>query len=386
MEIKNIKANVLIYTLILVSLTLVMSVVVFNTASVLFTNSEIQRIQKKLSNNILHKWNLFIKYGKTLNSNWSWFVDNISCPQNITMSWTSNKTTSIASNLTYSSWTYFCSWNYNSKRFDIYFNVDLDGFSWAVYDSFVTNLSSWVWVNTFLDSDNTLISFSVSSLAWVDSIDDNFNSDNYQAGSTWNTYYPNNFQDDDNLARKLIYSYITPNSWFVNIFWSNSNIAEFINDNSNNNDSLNAKLWQTGSWYLYLDVDGSFSLKLVKFNKSSYDDTGELIPLEVLETSNIWASIGYIRNNSWVLSLADTKNGSEYVFDFKNDDYAVFLSNSWTWVLFSRLTWEVDSWSWIYINSLDDSGDNFIRFLWNDIIIDNKWRFIWNQFEIIWLK
>ena len=58
----------------------------------------------------------------------------------------------------------------------------------------------------------------------------------------------------------------------------------------------------------------------------------------------------------------------------------------WTWVLFSRLTWEVDSWSWIYINSLDDSGDNFIRFLWNDIIIDNKWRFIWNQFEIIWLK
>ena len=170
MEIKNIKANVLIYTLILVSLTLVMSVVVFNTASVLFTNS-----------------------------------------------------------------------------------------------------------------------------------------DNYQAGSTWNTYYPNNFQDDDNLARKLIYSYITPNSWFVNIFWSNSNIAEFINDNSNNNDSLNAKLWQTGSWYLYLDVDGSFSLKLVKFNKSSYDDTGELIPFEVLETSNIWASIGYIRNNSWVLSLADTK-------------------------------------------------------------------------------
>ena len=94
-----------------------------------------------------------------------------------------------------------------------------------------------IWVNTFLDSDNTLISFSVSSLAWVDSIDDNFNSDNYQAGSTWNTYYPNNFQDDDNLARKLIYSYITPNSWFVNIFWSNSNIAEFINDNSNNNDS-----------------------------------------------------------------------------------------------------------------------------------------------------
>ena len=137
---------------------------------------------------------------------------------------------------------------------------------------------------------------------------------------------------------------------------------------------------------MYLDVDGSFSLKLVKFNKSSYDDTGELIPFEVLETSNIWASIGYIRNNSWVLSLADTKNGSEYVFDFKNDDYAVFLSNSWTWVLFSRLTWEVDSWSWIYINSLDDSGDNFIRFLWNDIIIDNKWRFIWNQFEIIWLK
>ena len=79
---------------------------------------------------------------------------------------------------------------------------------------------------------------------------------------------------------------------------------------------------------MYLDVDGSFSLKLVKFNKSSYDDTGELIPFEVLETSNIWASIGYIRNNSWVLSLADTKNGSEYVFDFKNDDYAVFLSNS----------------------------------------------------------
>ena len=58
-----------------------------------------------------------------IKENW---VDNISCPQNITMSWTSNKTTSIASNLIYSSWTY------NSKWINIYFNADLDGFSWAV--------------------------------------------------------------------------------------------------------------------------------------------------------------------------------------------------------------------------------------------------------------
>ena len=387
---KSIKATVLIYTLVLINLALIMAFVVFNNVSVLFTNSEIQRIQKKLSSNILYKWNLSIKYNKTLNSNWTWFIDNISCPTNITMSWTNSSSTGIPSNLVYSSWSFFCSWIYNSKEFKIFFSEDFTWFSWATYESSLITLNSWVWNTTFLDTDNTLMSFSTASLSGVDNIDDDFNSDNYLVTSTWITstwtYYPDNFEDDDVLARKLIYSYINPNSWFVNIFWSNSKLAEYVNNNSNNNDNINTKIWSTWTWYLYLDLDWDFSLKLVKFNKVYYDTTTELIPLETLQTNNIWASIGYIKNNSWTLSLGDVKDGSEYVFDFISNDYAIFVSNTWTWTLFSKLIWEADSWSWIYLNPIDDSGDNLIRFLWNDIIIDDEGRYIADQFEVVWSK
>ena len=41
------------------------------------------------------------------------------------------------------------------------------------YDSFVTNLSSWVWVNTFLDSDNTLIKQNCDDINFLFSKDDN---------------------------------------------------------------------------------------------------------------------------------------------------------------------------------------------------------------------
>jgi hypothetical protein len=158
-----------------------------------------------------------------------------------------------------------------------------------------------------------------------------------------------------------------------------------INDNTNNNDSLNVKLWDVTSWYLHLDVDKNFDVKLAKFNKSSYTGTNELIVLQSLSWSSLaWS--GYLQNNAGVLSLTWVISGSVYSFDFKNNDYALFLKSTWTGTLLYSITWKTSSGTWIYINPIDDSDPNVIRYLWNEILIDSNWRYMSKESELFFEK
>jgi len=45
-----------------------------------------------------------------------------------------------------------------------------------------------------------------------------------------------------------------------------------IKNNTNNNDPLNLKIADVGTGVLYLDINKSFSLQLVKFDRSAFED------------------------------------------------------------------------------------------------------------------
>jgi hypothetical protein len=183
------------------------------------------------------------------------------------------------------------------------------------------------------------------------------------------------------LARKTIYGYISPNVWFKNIFWSNAQIKDHINNNANNTDFINSKLWDTAA-KLILDIDRDFKLKIVRFDKDQYESTSELIVLEEEESTSASGSVWYIQDN---LTLAWNITWSEYNFDLTTDDYALFLENTSTWVLFYRLTWEDTGGKGIYINPVDDSGTGVIKTLWYEIL-NLKGKYVSNILEIVWEK
>jgi len=379
---QNKEASILIYILILVIITMFLWMIVFQNNSTIRQYKKIENIDAILLNWIYSKWKLAIKYTKELNSNWSWYIDNFSCPNAVTMSWIINlwiNSTSLysptSSNIAYCSWTYL--WN----NFWIFFNTNYNNFSWAIYKSEKENLVDvwwWIFEAQFSDSDITKISFNGTSLAWIDNIDDNFNSDNYRTNSTWSVAswinYPNDdlwnpFEDDDVKARKISYSYIYPSAWLVNVFWNNYKTDKIIDENTNNNDNINVKIWNTSTWILHFDIDGKIDLKVVEFNKSRFKDYWELLAIKTYNYSSTGWKIWYLQNNSWLLSFSDIPTTSDFIFDFKNNDYWIFMENTSTWTILYRIKWyEKPTMKWIYLVPFDDSDDIIIKYLWASII------------------
>ncbi len=553
------KAIVFIYVLFLVTISVIFATILLNNNSFLFNITELFEVDSKLTSNIDKDSETSIKLSKEFNSNWSGFIDNISCPwtASISMSWTVNKSY-ISSSLVYS-WSLYCEWTYLWDSVKIYFNTWYTDFDEAEYLWNTVTLSGGLWLSNFSDSDNTLIDFTQQALDstvkyawtaswfsdssyswsnptnaqwnttstyaqtsltanpslsntlwltnfsftgawlpsdaiingikvqverqwsastvtdysvqltkdWVNAVwnnlwlntsqtskslrtywsstnkwwttwtkseveastfwvllrynktgstnrtanvyrvnitinystwysyfvtdwyDDNFNSDNYRVTSSWTTstgtYYPNSWQDDDNFARKIFYGFVSPSDGYKKIFWNTTKLASLINNNTNNSDSLNVKIWNVTSWYLKLDVDNNFELKLLKFDKLSYNNTKELIVQNSYKWS-ISAWSWYIQNNSWVLSLSWVITWNEYTFDFLNNDYALLVKSSSTWSLIYKLTWVSSTGTWIYINPIDDSNNSYFKYLWNDIILDENWKYIAKETELFFDK
>ena len=158
-----------------------------------------------------------------------------------------------------------------------------------------------------------------------------------------------------------------------------------IDENTNNNDNLNIKIWDVDSWVLHFDIDKPYFIKLVMFNKNKYIATNELVSLWTLDWSGL-AWIWYLQNNAWVLSLSGWITWNEYVFDFLNNDYALFIKNNWTGALLYQVTWETTTGTWIYITPIDDSDSEIVRYIWNEILLDTDSRFVAKQTELIYKK
>jgi len=375
-------ANVLIYSLVLVNLALLLALAMFNNFFVFLNNTEWWNIQKRLSNNILEKGALFAKYAVTMNSNGSGITDLIGCPAVVTMSG-DTFTTTTSSSLVNLSWAIFCSGVHSWEDYYIYFNPEFTWFSGAIYYGDALNLdASGNAARSFIDSDSTLMDISAGLPTAPDWVDDNFNSDNYSISATWVTMFPWNYIDDDAAPRTSIYGYISPQSDYSSIMWSNTKVQNYINTNPNNADTYYDKLWTLNDGVLYLDADKDFDIKILQLDKSRYDTTKELIVVRKEETIGVPASIGYIQNNAWVLSLTGALTWNEYVFDFVTNDYAIFLNNTGTWVLTYILSAENSSWTWVYINPIDDSWLWSIKYLGAEIIQDAEKNYIGKVFEV----
>lgn len=543
--INNKKASIFIFILILVNIILILWYVVFNNVTVMNNNIDIWKNAEEVFINVQQKWDINIKTDIQYNSNWNWFNDFISCPTNVTMSWSIYKVSSISTEMHYSFWSYFCLGDYNWKEFRIFFDKDTHDFTKAFFEWDIvnivttlpstkwTNLAPWsnvvastryssyydksyaydnvvdsreyitkyekdnfiqfdfwseksldsmeiyknshlfmetyywdtayinyfdlwwnyitssslswmrwnnydlvdfrnlwidswvryiqinenswnkkyldlkevkifesvswwassirVWERKFNDTDNTLLSFDSTGVWWGDNYDDDFNSDDYKLTSTWTIFYPGWFQDDDVIPRLTIFWDVRESNTYQNIFWSNYKTNEFIEKNTNNNDWINLKMWDITDWYFYLDLFSlseniKFDLKLYEFDRNAYENDNTLLLLKSYEVNDLEKNSWFIEFDGNNLGLSTTKTANTMSFDFKNNDYAIFLINKLDSNLSYRLTWETNTWTWIYINPIDDSWIWTIESLSNHMIIWNEKNFIWEQFVIVWSK
>jgi len=376
------RASILLFVLFLVSIAVTMWTVVFNNSWVYHNNIEYQNIRKILNDNISIKSTSSLNLSKYYNSNWSWFIDNISCPTDITMSWSSSMQTGINSSIRYLTWNILCQWTYSvsGKDFEIYFNSWFTDFSTWTYQWSNVPIIWWIGQTRFSDGDSTLMTFVNTWLPW-DNYDDDFNSDNYNVNSTWSIYYPDNYEDDDDFIRKNIIGYIKPLNNFFNVFWNNYKTNEYIDNNLNNSWSTNLKIWDVSDWIVFLDINWEFDMNIVKFNKSLFENDNIISSLDIQYGTNLsWS--WYIQNNAWVLSLSWAVTWNEYTFDFASQDYGIFIKNL-TWaVLEYNINSITTSWTWIYINPIDDSWTWTIKMLVNDIIINDGTRYSFENKEV----
>lgn len=539
------KWSILLYVMLLVNIALVVWIVVYNNSYVIINNIDVWNNQEEVFSNIYNKGHIALESAIKYNSNGEGFLDGISCPQDITMSWSVNRTTWINTTLVYEYWRVHCLWNYNGNSFKIHYDDEVNDFNTAQFEWDIVNIEKssnttitvsntnigpsssissspyydyaqrasrsidenwwtrylsdyratvylnyqfswaeksiwkiiirkdyhswngtywsnwdlifrnsfwieveriwlswmrwetdyeidlkyrgltadvksirlesnysyldvnefeiyelestgweeiWQWERIFTDSDNTFISFTSNWIQWNDWIDDDLNSDNYKVTSIWNIYFPNNYQDDDVVPRKTIFWSINPESSYQHVYWNNYKTIKVIDDNTNNDDILNVKMWNVNDWHVFINTFNTeeldYSIKILEFDRDVYENNFTLLPLGSHEWKNITTYLGYIQKDpsTWELYVAKESTANDFIFDFQTKDYAIFIANDSPATLSYHLEAYTSGWSGIYINPIDDSWTGTIKVLSNHIIIWGEKNFIWENFEVIWSK
>jgi len=382
---RPLRATVLIYTMVLVVIGVFMATVVLNIAVQLSVDFQARDIEISLWETVRDKWNISMQYVNTMNNSGSWFLDEISCPTWITMSGAILRTTWINTQIRYIDNTITClaqsaHWG---NDLDIIFNENFDDIEFAQYewDQISVNSGNLIWV--FSDSDTTQITIPNTSYFSSDGIDDNFDSDNFSISSTWSIFYPDWYTDNDRDASLLYYGYIWEETWPYNVFWSNTKLKQYIDNNPNNINNVYQTLWSTWLWYVYININGDHIISLYTLDKDRYDDFNELVITDMIQ----WASQPWWEwYLQWDLSLA-AGTWSAFSFDFTNNDYALFIENTGSWTQLYQVSSEDSvTGSWVYINPIDDSDDTMLSYLWSHILINDEGRLIWDIFEVFWLK
>jgi len=183
------KATILIYILVLISIVMIMAIVVLNNSIMLENSISYQSIKSELSNKIREKWEMLTNYDILVNSDWSWFIDVIWCPNDITMSWATIQSLWVIVNRANSGSIFTCSWSYNSFDLNVIFtNTGYTTFNkatWWVDSITLTDLWWWNLTWTFPSYDSswailwTTIYIPSTSYNRPDWFDDDFNNDNY---------------------------------------------------------------------------------------------------------------------------------------------------------------------------------------------------------------
>lgn len=177
--VSQIKATVLVYTMVLVVLGVFMATVVLNIAMQLSSEYETRNIELSLRNIIQGKADLAIKYARYLNTDGSGFVDNIGCPIGLSMSGTIQKSENILFEYISSGSLIWCRGMHAGIPVDIYFNSGYTDTQYLQYAGSQLDFSSSQQNGTLSDSDITFVNGNLSFPLLPDLVDDDFNSDDY---------------------------------------------------------------------------------------------------------------------------------------------------------------------------------------------------------------
>ncbi len=221
-------------------------------------------------------------------------------------------------------------------------------------------------------------------------LDRDGDSDNQRATSTGGILYPGGKTDDDALARQVMYGYIKKNIGPVSVLWSNKKTNAYVAQNPLNIDSVYRSIGDETSGVIYLSVDGPYTLKITEFDRNRYTTNGELYVLTGSSITTASGAMGYIQDNLTLsgsygstASLATAKR-----FDFKNKDYALFLSYPGNPANPSAdfLRYQIKASSLtganLYITPIQDSLSGEIRYYSNDILIADDGKFVASEGEI----
>lgn len=186
---------------------------------------------------------------------------------------------------------------------------------------------------------------------------------------------------DNTWSYSQIKWYIKTDSDFNNIFWNSSRVSNFI---SGSTFSYFPKLWSIWTWVIFLDINNSSKLKVVEFDKASFDEYSILKPLSSKEILFSSWFIWYLTDTSFTLSWALAKK-----FDFKNKNIALFLNYTQSWSIHPELdylTYNLKIYneslsSLTYINPFKIDLWKFVYF-WADIIPDS-WKYIMKEMTLI---
>lgn len=372
------EANAFVYTIILVNLALIIALVVYNNTFIIRDAIDFSDTNLELTTNLTKKADINLSAVKLYNTNWWWFSDTFACPDIITFlkknaSWQLIWDWMTTSTLTYQAWDIFCSFDYDWQAWKIYYEgIDFTFINYNNSDNTLTN--SWANLITQEEINWSYIFFRKPS-TW-DNIDDDFDSDNFRSTSLEDYEYPNWYVDDDIFPRLTLINEIPATSDYYNIFWINNNIIDEINNNSFNNDSPDVliKAWEVEAWNLKLDISSqqelNYEIKIIEFDREKFDSTWELIEKNIYNSDILSINSWYIKIEDWKIKLNKIKNSSEYNFNFKTSDYAIFIKNNSEADLVVHLNWiEVWSYKQIFLNAINDSYEDKLEILVNHIII-----------------
>lgn len=277
-----------------------------------------------------------------------------------------------------------CRGEFNSQDLDLIFTSDYSTFQTAVLGSGDSVNLNGEYTKTadsnFSDADSSLLSFD-SSYYNPDGIDDNFNSDDATAQSSTGSVYASWFLDNDADAKIYWVWVVENNNSWKNIFWNNTKISDYINENTNNVIPQTPNMW-TSSWVLFFETNTPVELRITEFRKDDFDQYWELIPIDKTQL-NISTGSWFLQDNG---ALSKTITGNEIVFDFIDKNYGIFLKNPETQTAKYNFYFENNFGQKIIILPIADHLEDVFGYLGYKIIINSSGRYIYKIQEIFTSK
>lgn len=354
--------------------------VFLSKSEVLLENLSFQGYDAKMSRNLSAKADLTLNWETSLNADGGAFHAALDCPAAVTLSGTvaGSSLETVSTTGAVMGGKLVCSGvSGTGIPLIIEYASDYATFSTGTYVNSVNinpSGTATVFGGTFVDPEAKAMTFNLPTT--YSNLDGDLNSDDFRAGSTGSVAFPSGYGDNDVDARKTAIGLVRNDSGWNSVFWNNPKSNAVIEKNPNNADAVNAKMSATSSGFLRLDVDRPYSVKVVEFDSGTYLETGELRKIATAEYASATGGIGYLQND---LTLSGTRSNGDNAkaFDFKNRNYAIFLSypvayaNGITHLKY-RISGENDSGSGLYLVPIDDSYEGSVKYLGSDVVIDKS--------------